>query len=399
MRVLAVVGLQMQSVAVAWQIYALARQTMSIADSAFLLGLTGLAQFIPLFLLGLIGGQTADRFDRRLIITICFIVQIGLSIALIASTHMETKSAMICVFIVCAGFGIIRAFMPPAITALGPSLVPPDELPQAIAWNSLAFQGASIIGPAIGGFLYIASAQNVYFTCMVLLVLALIVVISTKTPKQTFNKVEVSTIRLIKEGVKFVWNNKIILGAISLDLAVVLMAGATALLPVFAKDILHVGPDKFALLRSAMAVGAALVAFALAMRPIRTNVGKWLFGAVILFGIATIGFGLSRTFWLAFFWLVVAGASDMISVYVRSTLEQIATPDAMRGRVAAVAMLFISASNELGEFETGLMAKFFGPVRAVVIGGIGAIIVAGAWIRLFQPLWFANRFEDAKPKE
>jgi len=394
MRMFAIIGLQMQATAVGWQVYALARETMSIEQSAFLLGLIGLAQFVPLFIFGLIGGQAADRFNRKMIILIFALFEVFLSLTLFVSTGLDSKNAMVLIFIVAGGFGLVRAFMPAAMTALGPTLVPPDELPQAIAWNSLAWQSSSVIGPAIGGLLYFFGAHVVYLTSASLQTIAAIIVFLTVVPTQNYAKKTSSTLALIKEGLDFVWNHKIVLGAISLDLAVVLLAGATALLPVYAKDILHAGPAGLGILRASMAVGATSVALALALNPIRNNVGKWMFAAVIVFGLATIAFGLSKVFWVSVLCLFIAGAADMISVYVRANLIQTATPDNMRGRVSAVGMLFISASNELGEFQSGVAARLLGPINAVLFGGIGAVIVAGIWVKLFKPLAEADRLED-----
>lgn len=385
----------MQSVAIAWQVYEIARKTQSVEKSAFMLGLIGLAQFLPLLFFSLIGGQTADKKDRKSIIMVFLGVEVLLSAILLAAVYFPQKAALISIFTVAVGFGLVRAFLPPAMTALGPNLVPPEELPNAIAWNSLGFQFATILGPAIGGLVYALGAQYVYLSCLLLQILALYIITFTRPPQQILKHDNASPLFLIKEGLKFVANNKIVLGAISLDLAVVLLAGAVALLPVFAKDILHVGPTEMGIMRAAPGIGAAIIALILAINPLRRNVGFAMFAAVILFGASIIGFGLSRTFLLSVFFLSVSGAADMISVYVRSSLIQIATPDEMRGRVTAVSMIFISASNELGEFETGLVARILGPVKAVVFGGIGAIIVAFIWMGLFKPLREADGFENA----
>lgn len=383
----------MQSIAIAWQVYEIARRTQSVEKSAFMLGLIGLAQFVPLLIFSLIGGQTADKRDRKSIILVFLAFETLLSAMLLASVYMPQKPALFAIFSVAAGFGIVRAFLPPAMSALGPNLVPKDELPTAIAWNSLGFQLATILGPAIGGLVYATGAQTVYIICLLLQAFAFIIIFHTATPKQTSKNETNSPLFLIKEGLKFVLKNKIVLGAISLDLAVVLLAGAVALLPVFAKDILHVGPQEMGIMRAAPGIGAAIIALTLAIKPLKTHVGPAMFVAVIIFGLAIIGFGLSRVFWLSVFFLALSGAADMISVYVRTSLIQIATPDEMRGRVTAVSMIFISASNELGEFETGLMARFLGPVKAVVFGGVGAIITAFIWMGLFEPLRKANGFE------
>lgn len=396
---MAIFAFQLQAVAIGWQVYDIARKTMSVENSAFLLGMIGLAQFAPIFLLSLWGGQAADRFSRKVIIGSFLFAQIILSAILITSTNMNDKIALICIFGFAIGFGIVRSFMPPALNALGPNLVPPDELPQAIAWNSLAFQAASIIGPSLAGFLYAKGAANTYIFCLIMQIIATILVIITKVPKQDYSKVKQDAMLMIKEGIFYVWNNKIVLGAIALDLAVVLFAGATALLPAFARDILHEGPEALGILRSAPAIGAVLVALFLAAKPITRHVGFFMIGATIVFGLATIGFGLSRNLWLSGILLAIAGAGDMVSVYVRQSLIQMATPDHMRGRVGAVSTLFISASNELGEFESGLAARFIGPIMAVVLGGIGAVFISFSWFKLFPPLVKADNFQDALPEE
>lgn len=384
----------MQAVAIAWHVYEIARKTQSVEKSAFLLGLIGLAQFLPLLVFSMIGGQTADKKDRKSIIMTFLGVEVLLSGILLVSIYSQQNIALFLIFSVAIGFGLVRAFLPSAMTALGPNLVPPEELPNAIAWNSLGFQFATILGPAIGGLVYALGAQYVYLSCLLLQALAFFIITITSTPKQIVKHENPSPFFLIKEGLKFVAKNKIVLGAISLDLAVVLLAGAVALLPVFAKDILHVGPTEMGLMRASPGIGAAIIALTLAINPLRRRVGMAMFAAVIVFGASIVGFGLSRNFWLSVFFLALSGAADMISVFVRQSLVQIATPDEMRGRVAAVSMIFISASNELGEFETGVMARILGPVKAVVFGGIGAIITAFIWMGLFEPLRRADGFES-----
>jgi hypothetical protein len=263
---------------------------------------------------------------------------------------------------------------------------------------SLSFQGGSIVGPALGGLLFALGAPVPYACACGLFVCGLALTLATQAPQQ--EKVESGrTLEMIRAGLIYVRDNKIVLGALSLDLAVVLLAGATALLPVFARDILNAGPEALGALRSATAIGAGLVSVSLALAPIKRHVGTWMFGAVFVFGVATLGFGLSRDIWLSVACLAIAGGADMISVYVRSSLVQLATPDAMRGRVSAISFVFISASNELGEFQSGVAARFLGPVMAVVVGGIGAVVVAGVWMKLFKPLAQADRFEDAEAKE
>jgi MFS family permease len=389
----ATLAVQMQTTAMGWQVYDAARaHGQSIAEAAFVLGLVGLAQFLPLLVLSLFGGQAADRYNRRLILTSCIAAKalIVLWLALASSTGPDV--IIPAVFTAAVSAGVINAFMPPAASALLPMLVPRAELPQGIAWSSLAFQSALIIGPAIGGLLYAFGAAVPYLSAFALLVISGALLFGLRPPAQEPVK-DARTIGLIVEGLRYVWGNKIVLGAISLDLVVVLLAGAVALLPVFARDILHAGPSELGVLRSAMGVGAAVVALWLAVKPLRRRVGAWMFGATIIFGIATVVFGLSESLWLTAVALAVAGGVDMISVYVRQSLIQLATPDAMRGRVSAVSFVFISASNELGDFEAGLMARIFGPVLAVTIGGVAAIGASAWWMRLFPALAKADGFE------
>lgn len=380
-----------------WQVYDSARaHGQSIAEAAFVLGLVGLAQFLPLLVLSLFGGQAADRYNRRLIITACIAAKATILLGLVIASGMGAEIVIPAVFAAAITAGVINSFLPPAASALMPMLVPREELPQGIAWSSLAFQSALIIGPAIGGLLYGLGPGAPYSTAFVLLVIGATLMFVLKPPAQEPVK-DARTLGMIMEGIRYVWSNKIVLGAISLDLVVVLLAGAVALLPVFARDILHAGPSELGVLRSAMGVGAASVALWLAVNPLRRRVGMWMFGATIVFGLATIVFGLSESLWLTAAALAVAGGVDMISVYVRSSLIQLATPDAMRGRVAAVSFVFISASNEFGDFEAGVMARIFGPVPAVIIGGVGAVLASAWWIRLFPALAKADEFEPLPP--
>jgi MFS family permease len=393
-RALSMLGGQMQATALGWQVYDMARADgQDIYDAAYLLGLIGLAQFLPLLLLSLIGGQAADRYDRKLIVVICLVVKAALAASLVGIVLGAPASPMLAIFAVAAASGATNAFLPPASQALVPTLVPREILPGAIALSSLAFQGAAILGPALGGLLYGAGAAVPYTAAALLAAAAAGLMLSIRTPPHVAPE-NIRTLEFIREGLDYVRSNKIVLGAISLDLAVVLLAGATALMPVFARDILMAGPVALGVLRAAPAIGAAIVAFLLAVRPIQTRVGAWMFAAVGVFGLATVVFGLSASLWLSVAALAVAGAADMISVYVRQSLIQLATPDAMRGRVSAVSFVFISASNELGEYESGLVAWIIGPVAAVVAGGVGAIGVAGLWTRLFPQLARANRFTD-----
>jgi MFS family permease len=351
----------------------------------------GLASFIPVFLLTLPAGETADRHDRRTVLLVCLTGEIATVLTLAVASWQGWVSVPLLLG-VAAAFGAARAFFSPASTAMGPMLVPRPLLPRAIAWNALAWQTASIAGPAAGGLLVAASPTAAYFTTFGLyLVSGLAVAAVRKNTRPVVNPG--SRWALMKEGLAYVWRQKIVFGAISLDLFAVLLGGATALLPVFARDILHVGAQGFGVLRSAPALGATLVALALASNPIRSKAGIIMFGGVALFGLATIAFALSKVLWLSVAALAVLGGADMLSVYVRSTLVQLATPDAMRGRVAAVSSVFIGASNELGEFESGVVARFLGAVGAAVFGGVGALVVTGLWAGLFPALRKADRLE------
>jgi len=395
-RWLSTMAVQMQATAMSWQVYDVARsQGQGVAESAFLLGLVGLAQFLPLLMLSMFGGQAADRYNRRVILTACILSKAAIVLCLTLVSGASANIVITAIFIAAIAAGATNAFMPPAAAALMPMLVPRAELPQGIAWSSLAFQSSLIIGPALGGVLYGFGAATPYLTAFALLALGAGLMFTLKPPAQAPVK-DAQALRMIMEGLRFVWGNKIVLGAISLDLIVVLLAGAVALLPVFARDILHAGPSEMGVLRASMGVGAASVALWLAVKPLRARVGAWMFGSTIAFGLATILFGLSEYLWLTAFALAVAGGVDMISVYVRQTLIQLNTPDPMRGRVAAVSFVFVSASNELGDFEAGLMARIFGPVLAVTIGGALAVAASAWWMRLFPDLAKADGFEPGR---
>jgi MFS family permease len=387
----AVLGVQIQSVALGWHIYDLARTDlgMDVKRSAFMVSLIGLVSFVPVLLLALPAGEAADRYDRRRTLKFCYAGEIATAVLLAAAAFTGFASIPL---LLCAAFlfGTSRAFFSPASTAMGPMLVPRELLPRAIAWNSLAWQTASIAGPAIGGILVAVSPGLSYSVAAGLYLVAVTTIWlirgNTQPEVQPGSRWD-----LMKEGLAYVWNNKIVFGAISLDLAAVILAGATAMLPVYAKDVLHVGPEGFGLLRAAPAVGAAAMAFYLAAVAIRRKAGIIMFVSVGLFAIGTIVFGLSKIVWLSVAALAVLGAADMISVYIRQTLIQLATPDHMRGRVATVSSLFIGASNELGEFRGGVVARFIGPVAAVVWGGVGALAVTVVWAKLFPALRKADR--------
>ncbi len=391
----ATLAVQMQATAMGWQIYDAARADgQSIGEAAFVLGLVGLAQFLPLLGLSLLGGQAADRLDRKLILAASTAAKLGIAAGLALATLFAPENIMLAVFIAAIAAGATNAFQPAAASALMPMLLPREDLPKAIAWSSLSFNSGLIFGPIIGGFLVDVSAALAYGSTLALFALALAFTLALRAPPHQHRE-DAQTLSMIAEGLRFVWSNKIVLGAISLDLVVVLLAGAVALLPVFTRDILHAGASELGLLRAAMGVGAVLVALALAIAPLRTNVGAWMFGSTIIFGLTTIVFGLSNVLWLTALALGIAQGADMISVYVRQSLIQLATPDPMRGRVAAVSFVFISASNELGDFEAGLMARIFGPVAAVTIGGAAAVAASLGWIKLFPELARADGFEPA----
>jgi MFS family permease len=390
-RVASTLGVQIQSVALGWQVYAVARETHTVAQSAFFVGMIGLAAFIPVFFLALPAGETADRHNRKTILLFCYGAETLTAAVLAAAAlfHFATIPLLLGMSFL---FGVSRAYMGPSSTALGPMLVPKSLLPRAIAWNSLAWQGGSILGPAIGGFLVAQSPGHSYVVTVCLyLVAALGVSLIRGNTQPVVNPG--SRWALIKEGMAYFYSNKIVFGAVSLDLAAVLLGGATALLPVFARDVLHVGAQEFGLLRAGPAMGATIVAVILARTPIRRHAGVIMFAGVAVFGAATVVFGLSRSLPLSVLALAALGGADMLSVYVRQTLVQIVTPDQMRGRVAAVSSLFIGASNELGEFESGVVARFLGPVGAAIFGGVGALIVTGLWAKMFPALRKADRLE------
>ena len=384
-----------ESVTLQWQVYDIARTQMDVKRAAFMVSLLGLVTFIPVFLLALPAGETADRHARKRIMAICETGEI-LTIAVLAVTsllHLATLPLLLGVALV---FGVMRSFFSPASTAMGPMLVPKELLPRAIAWNSLAWQTAAIGGPAIGGLLVAISPATGYFAGFALYLAGLLALLFIRTSTQPVVQPG-SRWTLIKEGLAYVWSNKIVFGSISLDLFAVLLGGATALLPVFARDILHAGPQGFGILRAGAALGAAPVALLLATRPLQRHAGKVMFAAVGVFGAATVVFGASTSLWLSVAMLAVLGAADMLSVYIRQTLVQIVTPDHMRGRVSAVSGVFIGASNELGEFESGLAARLLGPVGAAVFGGFGAMAVTGLWAGLFPDLRKADRLIAAGP--
>lgn len=371
------VAFQMMSVAIGWQIY-------SITHSAFALGLVGLSQFLPMFMLTLVVGHVADRYDRRTIAFVCQAIQGVAALTLcIATWRGITTQGLI--YLIAAIAGSARAFESPSLAALLPNLIPRAQLQYATAWSTSANQTAQILGPAMGGLLYGLGALTAYGAVAVAFIGAAVLLASVKIEQVVRTRTPL-TFESLFSGIAFIRRKPVILGALSLDLFAVLLGGATALLPVFAHDILHAGPWGLGVLRAAPAVGALTGSIYLAHFPLQQRAGTALFGGVIAFGIATIVFGLSRNLYVSLIALAALGASDVISVVVRMSLVQLQTPDDMRGRVGAINSLFIGTSNQLGEFESGMTAGLFGAVPAVLIGGVGTIAVALLWMRLFPGL-------------
>lgn len=385
-RFLLVFALQVLSVSVGWQIY-------DATGDPFLLGLVGLVQFLPAPLLVLVTGAAADRFNRRRIMAACMAIEALCAAALLALLHAGTI-AIWPVFLVLFVFGIARAFMGPAVQSLISNLVPPVALPNAIALNSSSFQLATITGPVAGGLLYGVSSELSYSVSIAMFLAAAAMTLLIPKPVQKSVPAPATTEALFA-GFRYIWSQPVVLGALSLDLVAVLLGGATALLPVFARDILDVGPTGLGLLRSATGIGALLMSLWLLRNPIRDHAGRAMFVAVAVYGAAIIVFGLSKIVWLSVIALAVMGAADVVSVFVRQTLIQLKTPDELRGRVSAVNMTFIGASNEVGEFRAGSMAASLGAVPAVVIGGVGAIAAAAIWLRLFPQLAAVRRLDRA----
>ena len=379
-------------VVIGWQVYDTARLTMGTKEAAFQLGVVGLAQFLPLFLLTLVTGWTADRFDRRMVarLSICLQLLCGLSLAWLV---FAGRSSLPALFLIASLLGVARAFSVPATSALGPNLVPPDVVPQAIATTSIGSRVGAILGPTAGGYLYLASPSAPYLFSACLWLISIIALTFIRPIRRSAIPVGTrNSWQRMLDGIAYVRTNKLVLGAISLDLFAVLLGGATALMPVFARDILHAGASGLGHLRAAPAIGALLSAIYFANRPLRARIGAKMLAAVGIFGAATIVFGLSKSMPLSLFALVALGAADMLSVYVRQSLIQINTPDEMRGRVGAVSALFISASNELGEAESGFVAALIGPIAAVVGGGLGALFLPLLWARWFPTLLHVGGF-------
>jgi MFS family permease len=390
-RFLGSLGSQIQSVTMGWQVYALSRRTLDVGHSAFNVSLIGLATFAPLFFFALPAGVTADRYDRRGVLFWCYSGEV-IAVGVLALATLQGFATVPILLAMAVLFGASRSFFNPAMTALAPMVVSRPHLPRSIVLNSLAGQAASIAGPAVGGILIAFSPALAYLATVGLYLLAVLALLSLRSKTEPAIQPG-SRLAQVREGLAYVWRNKVVFGAISLDLAAVILGGATALLPAFARDVLHVGAQGFGVLRAAPALGASAVAVVLATRPIRSKAGLRMLAGVAVFGAATIVFGVSRLLWLSVVALAILGGADMLSVFVRQTLVQLVTPDPVRGRVAAVSTLFIGASNELGEFESGVAARFLGPVGAAVFGGVGALVVTGVWAPLFPALRKADRLE------
>ena len=386
-RLLANFSVNIVSVAVGWQVYDLTKNPLD-------LGIIGLVQFLPALALVLVTGAVADRFSRRTIMILCMLGE-ALAIAGLFLFVASGSHQVVFVFAILFGFGIVRAFLGPAAGALAPNLVPADDLANAIAWNSSAWQFATITGPVAGGLLY-GLAPTVPFIVAAVLILVGVGLLLLMPRIAQIRLTDKTSWTTVVAGFRYVWKEKIVLGAISLDLFAVLLGGATALLPVYARDVLTVGPLGLGLLRAAPAIGSISVAAWLAFHPVRDHAGILLFVFVTLFGLFTVVFGLSTVTWLSVVALALMGASDMVSVYIRETLIQLWTPDALRGRVNAVNMVFIGASNELGEFRAGVSAALLGAVGAVVFGGVGTVVVAALWAKFFPALRDARHL-DGRP--
>lgn len=389
-----VVALEMQSVAVGWQVYEITKRPID-------LGYVGLAQFLPGIVLFLFAGHAADIFDRRKLLMWCY-AGFGLCSALLLAISWRAPHSVHWIYVVLVLLGIFRSFNFPVSRAILPHLVPEEHFPNAVAWNASTFQMATIAGPALGGIAYALfhGPEAVYALAVAVSIISTILTLRihplpTSPGKEPAER-EPTSLRTVLAGFGFIWEKKLILGSISLDMFAVLLGGAVALLPIYAREILHTGPWGLGLLRSAPGVGAALMAIVVAHRPIRRRAGLTMLFTVAAFGLLTIIFGLSRSLVLSLAALFLLGASDMVSVIIRATLIQVATPDEMRGRVNAIDFLFIGVSNELGEFESGLTAQWFGTVPAVVLGGVGTLLVIATWAWLFPELRKADQLTVAE---
>jgi MFS family permease len=403
-RFLAVFSTLSMVVLIGYQVYDVARADygMGRRDAAMMLGLLGAAQFVPLFLLTPVAGVAADRFDRRVVVMFANGTDAVLAAALAFATWADALTLPL-LFSLAAGHGAARVFNGPALSAIAPNIVPPRLLPKAIALSSIAWQSGTVVGPAAGGLLFAWSPSLPYFLSAALLVASGLLIATLPPIRARHEGPPVHPLKQMVEGFQFVRRERFLMGCITLDLFAVLLGGATALLPVFARDILAVGPEGLGLMRGAPAAGAALVAAWLAWKPFEQNVGVKMLWAVVVFGAATLAFALSRDFLLSLALLAILGAADMISVFIRSSLVQLHTPDNKRGRVSAISGLAISASNELGELRAGMFAAVMGTTAAVAVGGAAAIVVTAAWAWLYPELrharTFAAKYSDDYPDE
>lgn len=391
-------------VIIGYQLYDVARAdyAMSIRDAALQLGLLGLAQFLPLLLLTPVAGLIADRVDRRHVAAMSTCVDTAIALVLALATHAGAITLPL-LFSLAALHGTARVFIGPALSAIAPNIVPAPLIPRAVAINSMAWQGGAVVGPALFGLLYAVHPAIPYWLALVLLTGSVGLILSIgKMPEVAAADRRAHPVRQIVGGFNFVWSERFLLGCISLDLFAVLLGGATALLPVYARDILHVGSEGLGQMRAAPAVGAAIVAAWLSLKPLHSNVGVKMLLAVAVFGGATLMFGISRNFALSLLFLAMLGAADMVSVFIRTSLIQLNTPDEMRGRVSAISGLFVSASNELGEMQSGVAASLLGATGAVVFGGAGAIFVTVLWAFMFPEIrkarTFAPQYRQREPE-
>lgn len=378
-----VIATEMQAVAVGWQVYEITKRPLD-------LGLVGLAQFLPGMLLFLVSGHAADRFHRRNLLIVC---DFGFAVcfALLMAITLRGTVNVVSVYVVLVLLGVARSFNAPVSRAIFPQLVAPEHFASAVAWGSTFWQAASIMGPILGGFVYAIARGPLAVYALALIAAIVSIVLTFRLPAQEKPRAKPSPgFSNVFEGFRYIWREKMILGAISLDLFAVLLGGAVALLPVYAREILQAGPWTLGMLRSAPGVGAGVMAIAIAHRPLKKRAGATMLWCVAGFGLCTVVFGISRSLTVSLLALFLVGATDMVSVIVRATLIQVATPDEMRGRVNAVDMIFIGASNELGQFESGITAQWFGAVPAVILGGIGAILVTGLWAWIFPELRRVN---------
>jgi len=379
-----VVATEMQAVAVGWQVYEITKRPLD-------LGLVGLAQFLPGIVLFLVSGHVADRFNRRNLLILCD-VGFAICFAMLLAITLRGGVSIISVFAVLVLLGVVRSFNGPVSRAMLPHLVPPEHFAGSVAWASSIFQAATILGPILGGLIYAFARGPIAVYSGALVASTVAIVLTLELPSQEKARARpAANLSTVFDGFRYIWREKLIFGAISLDLFAVLLGGAVALLPVYAREILQTGPWGLGILRSAPGVGAGIMAIAIAHRPLKNRAGATMLWCVAGFGLCTVIFGVSRSFAISVLALFLVGATDMVSVIVRATLIQVATPDEMRGRVNAVDMIFIGASNELGQFESGITAHWFGVVPAVILGGVGAIIVTGLWAWMFPQLRKVNQ--------